>query len=262
MSWLTRYWRPRLAYKREWSLFTAAIHAGLNDKEFPDMDVFGALHAWMFIELQHLGFERDSIDRWLEYCSCPSDELIQRKIDQFIPHYHNDMLQVPLSLEQYKNRFSLLGLMCDLEDMEEDDVDNEISAAFWMSQGLFLALHSLDPDIMDQQTISAAASHAGSMRLGRTYSRANIAIDYAISHGYDTGTKVRNYFETEPVIDEIETEVFRDNDLNGDLVGFRFHNAATGQMSKLLMISSLSSTVSQVKKRRLKRKSLTRTRKH
>ena len=104
-----------MAYKRHWSLFNAAIRVGLDDEEkFPKMDVFGALHAWMFIELRHLGFERDSIVRWLEYCSCPSDELIQQKIDQFIPHHHNDMLQVPLSLERYKNRFSLLGLMCDL----------------------------------------------------------------------------------------------------------------------------------------------------
>lgn len=240
-----------MAHRRHWSLFSAAFFSGNKH----DWDIFEALQLLIFMELEHLGFASDAIERWAAYWNCPSSGLIQKKIDQFVPHHHNDMLQVPLSVEAYKERFELLSFIFNLEDLAFDDVDHKVSPADWLSKGFFLAFHTYaaDLDIAERHAVSKAAGKAGTMRSGKTYSRARITIDYAISLGNDTGAKVRSYFETEPVIDDIETEVFRDEDIYGNLIGFRFHNAATGHMSKLLRISSLSSSVSQVKKFRHKK---------
>lgn len=237
-----------MAAKRGLTLYSAIVQAGWGDDRDLDINVFDAVRVVIEVELEHLGFKFDAIERWATYWNSPSEELLQSKIDSFEPHDHHVMLQVPLSIEAYKNRFKLLSFAYDIEESALVDAEQKVPISEWLSLALFLGflLSAADIEIDLNYMMADLGRKSGLSRRGKRYSMARMAIDYAISQGHDSTASIQEYFESEPDIKEIEIDVYCDVDDHGQTTGFTFKNRPTGK-SRSLQIDSLAPTVSELR---------------
>lgn len=243
--------------KRVGSMFTTAKSVSANEDRYPDTSFLEAIELIIGAELNLLGFSYESIDRSTRWNRYPSDHLIQKKIDYFEPHPVSGLGQEPLSLQSYKYRFDVLFVIYEALELIEDDTSRKVAPEDWLSIGLEIGWRAYiaDLDLMGSVALAEAGFKGSAMRQGKRYSMAKITIDYALSIGYSSTARIREYFESEPSIEEIEINIDRDHDDFGHTTGFIFRSSATGK-SKSLKLASLPVTISEVKAERAKTKSL------
>jgi hypothetical protein len=202
------------------------------DRELPELSNWfdslehwqGALELAARAELKRLGFEDGQVQHWVMNTEMPSDEIIRAAI--YAARLDNDP-KAALDCSAYKVCFDILiklqifKLLTD--DAASDDPAYEPSTPeeiFSAGIELGLAAYLVGWKTDRKMAEHISQSRSGSRRLGVKSSLARAAIAYVISLGYDTGSKVGDYFKNQAELDEIGILVEPVCDRNGHVSVF------------------------------------------
>lgn len=118
-----------------------------------------------------------------------------------------------------------------------------------MNAGAEVAWYAFAADMDYIEDINKAEFGAigGRSRAGKIFSPRKFVIAHVLKSGCSSAKDVAAYFETEPVIDELNIEVYCKKDEFGAPESFSFMNLLTGLMSRPMKITTLPSVISQTK---------------
>lgn len=227
------------------------INQGAFGENIDADDWVSALELAAWAELHNIGFEDDEIRSWLQHDKNPSEEFLQERISNTTSKGIN---LASMSVDSYLRCFHVLSEIQEgrdlIYDLEMQPSYEGLSAEEWISIGIELGLHAhlIGCEVNDEIAMRLIQSNAARQRLGIETSLARRTIRYAIAEGYATSSAVKNYFDTEPVIDEIDIEIYRDQDRFGHTTHYRFRDLSNDKMSKPVKASSIDTLVPQIKK--------------
>ncbi len=134
------------------------------------------------------------------------------------------------------------------ELVEEPEIGRPVDEYFNAAFEIGLVAHLIGVELLDEIALSESQSNRAKKRMGIQTSLPRSAVAYALAQGYDTGSRVRSYFEDEPDLEPIELTLKLSKDRFGQVESYEFFDSVTGTESALLSVESLAVTVAQVKK--------------
>ena len=250
--------RRKMTRKRTGSFFGSVFvvnegikQGALGEKMPSDGDWLRALEATAWHELCNIGFVDDEIHSWLQHDRMPTEEFIRERIENA---ERRGIALASMTASSYLRCFYVLLEIQEgrdlIYDLEMQPNIEGLSAEEWISIGIELGLHAhlIGHELNYDIATSYFQSNAAKKRLGIETSLARRTIRYAIAEGHTTSSAVKSYFDTEPVIDEIDIEIYRDQDRFGHTTHYKFHDLSNNKMSKPVKTSSIDTLVPQIKK--------------
>ena len=256
---------------RRMDLLEAAAQMAISNKKFADINYIEGLLAMIIVELRALGITEKEFDA-AAAGELPRNSRIKKLIEDFEPDNTSWITERALSVDAYERRLRLFRFILALQEAGEEEmeignfmtpddskIDPEISKLipekwmrgpeFWMNTGALIAwwAYSADREYIDGNNKAEFGAIGGRGRAGKIFSPAKIAISHALSVGCKSAKEVATYFETEPVIDEHDIEVYCERDESGEPESFSFMNLSNGIMSRPMKSTTLPAAISQVK---------------
>ena len=231
------------------SLLGMAAQIGFDNEKYSTTNYFEALEAVIMIELEVLGLTKKEIERAVRFELYPQDSRIEKLIEDFEPDDSSWATIRPFSFSAYEQRLKLLAHIEELRNIGNDESAAEITPEDWMNAGAEVAWYAFAADMDYIEDINKAEFGAigGRSRAGKIFSTGKFVIAHALKSGCSSAKDVAAYFETEPVIDELNIEVYCKKDEFGAPESFSFMNLLTGLMSRPMKITTLPSVISQTK---------------
>lgn len=231
------------------SLLGMAAQIGFDNEKYSTTNYFEALEAVIMIELEVLGLTKKEIERAVRFELYPQDSRIEKLIEDFEPDDSSWATIRPLSFRAYEKRLELLAHIDELRNIGNDESAAKLTPEDWMNAGAEVAWYAFAADMDYIEDINKAEFGAigGRSRAGKIFSTGKFVIAHALKSGCSSAKDVAAYFETEPVIDELNIEVYCKKDEFGAPESFSFMNLLTGQMSRPMKITTLPSVISQTK---------------
>lgn len=231
------------------SLLGIAAEIGFDNEKYSKTNYFEALEVVIMVELAALGLTEKEIERAVRFDLYPQDSRIEKLIEDFEPDDSSWATIRPLSFRAYEKRLELLAHIDELRNIGNDESAAKLTPEDWMNAGAEVACYAYiaDIDFIDDINRTAFAAIGGMGRRGKIFSSAKFAIAHALKSGCSSAKDMAAYFETEPVIDELDIEVYCERDEAGMPESFSFMNLSNGVMSRPMKITTLPSAISQTK---------------
>lgn len=234
------------------SLLGIAAEIGFDNEKYSKTNYFEALEVVIMVELAALGLTEKEIERAVRFDLYPQDSRIEKLIEDFEPDDSSWATIRPLSFRAYEKRLELLAHIDELRNIGNDESAAKLTPEDWMNAGAEVAWYAYiaDIDFIDDINRTAFAAIGGMGRRGKIFSPAKKAIARALETCCSSTKEVAAYFESQPVLDEIDVRVFFNSDDPDEPDTFLFQNLIDNKMSSPMKRRTLDSLISQVKRHR------------